>query len=173
MLMSELCAQVDCTALEYRQGTYGEPHNKSRDTVHVIQSTLCLPSPMIAPNDYMVHLKSLDKFHRALQHSPLLSLHRMGLPSSDSVAETFLQLSTLPLAIDSSQHCAVIPPMTYEFRFTLVSRLTPRLWYPLSNLSTLIQHRDHACLRYCSLEEVLTFIKQSLTAKPHLHESTD
>ena len=118
MLMSELCAQVDHTALEYRQGTYGEPRDKSWDTVHVIRSTLCLPSPMIAPNDYMVHFKSLNKFHHALQHSPLLSLHRMGLPSSDSVAETFLQLSTLPLAIDSSQHCTVIPPMTYEFRFT-------------------------------------------------------
>ena len=92
---------------------------KSRDTVHVIWSTLCLPSLMIAPHDYMAHLESLDKFHHTLQCSPLLSLHRMGLPSSsDSVAKTFLQLLTLPLAIDSSQHCTIIPPMTYEFRFT-------------------------------------------------------
>ena len=77
---------------------------------------------MIAPDDYMAHLKSLDKFHRTLQCPPLLSLHRMGLPSSDFVTETFLQLLTLPPAINCSQHCAIIPPTTYEFRFTYPDR---------------------------------------------------
>ena len=70
---------------------------KSQDTVHVIWSALCLPSLMIAPHDYMAHLESLDKFHCTLQCSPLLSLHRMGLPSSsDSVTRD------IPTAVDTT-----------------------------------------------------------------------
>ena len=127
---------MDRTALEYRQGTYDEPHDKSQDTLHVIWSTLCLPSPMIAPDDYMAHLKSLDKFHRTLQCPPLLSLHRMGLPSSDSVAETFLQLSTLPLAIDSSQHCAVTSLLWHMSSGSPIQTDTETLVSPVESVDT-------------------------------------
>lgn len=46
MLMSELCTQVDRTALECRQGMYGEPHGKSQDKACAIQSTLHLVIPL-------------------------------------------------------------------------------------------------------------------------------